>query len=891
MISEKDKKRIKEIRQIKENNWQKKYQTWLTYYKDFKRPKSQNNPLNHQIQRASKNNNFFYFRLRNKNSFIHKNDYRNKYLNTFNPYVTMMMTNATNLTQYNYTEYVLKNKPSPKRENSEFSSNETENNFYKKKKFFGLEAKTPLYDNELYETNTENFKMSSINDLYMKTSMGIGMKTIGNLTLKNNNTIYNNNGNERHYTLEDDEIANTIFFDGNAKKEERVYAKEVRHKFYKDNDIDKKLTYDEFHEIEKKLRKKYNIKVRNVQKRDYRDPFKSKKILKINSQMSNTVEKIRLDLQFQKFQKEYDDICKFNIKNNRMPNIKILKKHLHQPEEAQNIKQTKIKKKSVFEREFLLLNMKEFLNNKMKESCGDMPNKIIRYEQNEEPCRLDICYLKVRHHPILRTFTSISYDELNDFIYLYGGLGGKIFGDLWICKYKYDIKKIVWEKLFDIPEINYNNNDYDIDIDIKGPMPRYGHTMHFLNNKLYIFGGEYDGWGKDKYKKDFLWIFDLEKNEWELNGNKEKLNHKNLQEEQYSNKTKSKNESRINLRHLNLNNNLIKENKFNRQSLTVKKLKKERKNQEQITFSKKIYNKNIDDIWGINSINKKNKLFDKEERKVTFSTINKRVKNIKINPKKERKKKLTEYNSDENDIENNKLNESEESRILFPSPRKNHVSLIVGSHIFIYGGINPNNNFLNDCWIYDLNKDRWDLLDFNGRYPPPLGFHSCCIALEKEQLTSPSLSIYNKPASNRKTLPLLKLEGIFFFGGINETKVPTNLFFQLSVGTKPAFFEIPPTYGKPPSPRICASMDFSLKCNMIFIHGGKNDFENELYLNDIVILDLQTLNWIHPETNNISPPSRAEHSSVIIGNQLVIFGGSNAESLLNFDFLMINVDL
>ena len=43
--------------------------------------------------------------------------------------------------------------------------------------------------------------------------------------------------------------------------------------------------------------------------------------------MSNTVEKIRLDLQFQKFQKEYDDICKFNIKNNRMPNIKIIKIH------------------------------------------------------------------------------------------------------------------------------------------------------------------------------------------------------------------------------------------------------------------------------------------------------------------------------------------------------------------------------------------------------------------------------------------------------------------------------------------------------------------------------------------------------------------------------------
>ena len=76
---------------------------------------------------------------------------------------------------------------------------------------------------------------------------------------------------------------------------------------------------------------------------------------------------------------------------------------------------------------------------------------------------------------------------------------------------------------------------------------------------------------------------------------------------------------------------------------------------------------------------------------------------------------------------------------------------------------------------------------------------------------------------------------------------------------------------------------------MIFIHGGKNDFQSELFLNDIVILDLQTLHWIYPGTNNIVLPSRAQHLSTIIGNQLVIFGGSNAESLLNFDLMMINV--
>ena len=256
-----------------------------------------------------------------------------------------------------------------------------------------------------------------------------------------------------------------------------------------------------------------------------------------------------------------------------------------------------------------------------------------------------------------------------------------------------------------------------------------------------------------------------------------------------------------------------------------------------------------------------------------------------------RKKGVDFKNNDDMNEDNNKLDEEEENRFLYPCLRKNHVSLFMGSSIFMYGGIDTNNNYLNDCWIYDLNKRKWDLLDFRGRYPPPLGFHSCCMALEKDQLNSPALSVYNKPASNRKTLPLLKLEGIFFFGGINETKIPTNLFFQLSIGLKPAVFEIPPTNGKPPSPRICASMDFSPECNMIFIHGGKNDFVDEMHLNDIVILDLETLDWIHPVTNNLVPPSRAEHFSTIIGNELVIFGGSNAESLLNFDFMMINLDL
>ena len=864
MISDKNKRKIKEIKLLKENNWQKKYQTFTTYFKEFRRPYSNQNPIKKKISYNPKNDNFFYFRLRNKNSFIHKNDNRNKYLDSFNPYVTMMMTNATNLTHYNHTEYVVKNN------NTDFDRNITEYNKSKKKKYFGLEGKTPLYDNDLYETNTENFKMSSINDLYMKTTMGIGMKTMSDLNNKEEkNKTINTNNNERHYTFADDEMATTIFFDNNLKKEERVCDKEDRNKFYRDYFIQKKLTFDEFNDIEKNLRRKQDIKVRNIEKRDYRDPFKSKKVLKINSQMTDTVEKIRLDLQFQKFQKEYEDVCKFNIKNNRMPNIKIMSKHIHQiEEETNNTKQIKSKKKSIYEKEFLYLNLKDYLNNKMKESFINGNNKYVRYEQNPEEFKLDIGLIKIRHHPILRTFSAISYDELRGLIYLYGGLGGKIFGDIWVCKFKYDIKKIVWEKIYTPP----NTIGFE---EFKGPFPRYGHSMHFINNKLYVVGGEFDDWKKDYYKKDILWIYDIDKNEWELNENKSTF--QNNQEEHQSNKNKSKNESRINLKNINQNN-----------------IKKDEKRNKIISNAK--INKFKDNQWTLSSKNflKKNKIIGKEERKVGFLNKKIRIKTVNINSVKTRKKGIELKNKDDNNEEknnNNNIEDDEMNKLLYPCLRKNHASLFLGSSIFIYGGIDSNNNFLNDCWIYDLNKRKWDLLDFRGRYPPPLGFHSCCMALEKDQLNSPFLSIYNKPASNRKTLPLLKLEGIFFFGGINETKIPTNLLFQLTIGFKPATFEIPPTNGKPPSPRMCASMNFSPECNMIFIHGGKNDFVNEMHLNDIVMLDLETLDWIHPATNNLIPPSRAQHFSIVIGNQIVIFGGSNAESLLNFDFMMINVDI
>ena len=84
-------------------------------------------------------------------------------------------------------------------------------------------------------------------------------------------------------------------------------------------------------------------------------------------------------------------------------------------------------------------------------------------------------------------------------------------------------------------------------------------------------------------------------------------------------------------------------------------------------------------------------------------------------------------------------------------------------------------------------------------------------------------------------------------------------------------------------------MNFYSENNILIIHGGRNDIKNELY-NDIVLLDMETMNWIHPQFNGDPPLQRSEHKSVIISSKLFIFGGTTGENLINFDFTIFDLD-
>ena len=96
----------------------------------------------------------------------------------------------------------------------------------------------------------------------------------------------------------------------------------------------------------------------------------------------------------------------------------------------------------------------------------------------------------------------------------------------------------------------------------------------------------------------------------------------------------------------------------------------------------------------------------------------------------------------------------------------------------------------------------------------------------------------------------------------------------------------PNTFGEPPGPCNMHTAD-AYKEKIYVFRGG----DGEHYLNDLHELNTATLKWIKVENNakGQAPPPRANHSSALIKQNLYIFGGWDGTKRLN-DLFMIDLD-
>jgi hypothetical protein len=206
--------------------------------------------------------------------------------------------------------------------------------------------------------------------------------------------------------------------------------------------------------------------------------------------------------------------------------------------------------------------------------------------------------------------------------------------------------------------------------------------------------------------------------------------------------------------------------------------------------------------------------------------------------------------------------------------------------MFVQGGVGNNNEILSKLSILDLNKYLWISSKINNTMPE-LTNHSACLVMLKAKAADTNLNIF-------KTIDLgnsINKEGIYLFGGIDKSLNYSNVLYRIKLFKNIFEIEKVNANGIPPSERSNCSLNYFEDLNVIILHGGHNETQNKFF-NDTYVFDIVSSNWINMKlSNELNEPilERCSHSSVILKNELIIFGGNN-EMYLGTDLFIITLD-
>ncbi|KAK1401719.1 ACB domain-containing protein [Heracleum sosnowskyi] len=192
-----------------------------------------------------------------------------------------------------------------------------------------------------------------------------------------------------------------------------------------------------------------------------------------------------------------------------------------------------------------------------------------------------------------------------------------------------------------------------------------------------------------------------------------------------------------------------------------------------------------------------------------------------------------------------------------PKARYEHGAAVIDDKMYIYGG-NHNGRYLNDVQVLDLRNWTWSRAEVKA---PP-------VALEPSSVIASSCAGHSLiPWGKDK---LLSIAG--------HTKDPSESM-QVKVFDLQTFsWSALKTYGKPPVSR--GGQSATLVGTSVVIFGGQ-DAKRSL-LNDLHILDLETLTWDEIETLGVPPSPRSDHAAAVHAERyLLIFGGGSHATCFN----------
>eukprot|EP00742_Colponemidia_sp_Colp-10_P008882 GILJ01009647.1.p1 GENE.GILJ01009647.1~~GILJ01009647.1.p1 ORF type:complete len:684 (+),score=87.32 GILJ01009647.1:32-2083(+) len=195
-----------------------------------------------------------------------------------------------------------------------------------------------------------------------------------------------------------------------------------------------------------------------------------------------------------------------------------------------------------------------------------------------------------------------------------------------------------------------------------------------------------------------------------------------------------------------------------------------------------------------------------------------------------------------------------------PSPREGHSANLVGKVPWVFGGASIHEGvYYNDVWTLDnlkvdfdleekdLCNAQWQRMTLSGTPPSPRMFHG-------------SITVRHK---------------LFLFGGVTKNKRYSDELFVLDTYKKQWFR--PKTLGTPPSGRSNHAMSM-LNHSTLLVHGGKYaQKEHVVFLDDLFILDLDSMHWSCPFIGGMAPSARYGHATALVNDdEVYVFGGLNA---------------
>lgn len=236
-----------------------------------------------------------------------------------------------------------------------------------------------------------------------------------------------------------------------------------------------------------------------------------------------------------------------------------------------------------------------------------------------------------------------------------------------------------------------------------------------------------------------------------------------------------------------------------------------------------------------------------------------------------------------------------------PKARYEHGAVVIGDKMYIFGG-NHNGRYLSDLQALDLKTWTWSKIEVkSGSDTSSVGVTPCAghslIAWQGNQILSigghtkdPSetlqvkafdlqtsrwsnLKTYGKPPISRggQSASLVG-SSIVIFGGQDAKRSLLNDLHILDLETM-TWDEID-TLGVPPSPRSDHAAAVHAGCYLLIFGGGSH----ATCFNDLHVLDLQTMEWSRPTQQGDIPSSRAGHAGVTVGENWFIAGGGDNKS-------------